>query len=143
MPTYAYACTVCEHRFEAHQSFTDSSLTVCPECSGRLRKIFPTVGVVFKGSGFYHNDSRSSHNGRIPAGTSSNNGDAGSGSSSDSGDSAAKPAAAAASAPAAGGSSTGSSGGGSAPSSSGSGSGTGKSSAAKPATKVSAPAASN
>jgi len=58
VPTYAYACTECAHRFEAVQSFTDDSLTVCPVCGGRLRKVFNAVGVVFKGSGFYRNDSR-------------------------------------------------------------------------------------
>ncbi|WP_426594440.1 FmdB family zinc ribbon protein [Cellulomonas sp. McL0617] len=58
MPTYAYACTVCGHAFEAVQSFSDESLTVCPECDGRLRKVFSSVGVVFKGSGFYRNDAR-------------------------------------------------------------------------------------
>ncbi len=58
MPTYAYACTECGHHFEIVQSFSDDSLTVCPECSGRLRKLFNAVGVVFKGSGFYRNDSR-------------------------------------------------------------------------------------
>ena len=58
MPTYAYACTECGHRFEAVQSFTDASLTECPECAGRLRKLFSSVGIVFKGSGFYRTDSR-------------------------------------------------------------------------------------
>jgi putative FmdB family regulatory protein len=58
VPTYAYACTVCGHAFEIQQSFTDDSLTVCPECDGRLRKVFSSVGVVFKGSGFYRNDAR-------------------------------------------------------------------------------------
>jgi putative FmdB family regulatory protein len=58
VPTYGYACTVCDHRFEVVQSFTDDSLTVCPECGGRLRKIFNAVGVVFKGNGFYRTDSR-------------------------------------------------------------------------------------
>jgi putative FmdB family regulatory protein len=58
VPTYAYACTACEHRFEIVQSFTDDSLTECPECLGRLRKLFNAVGVVFKGSGFYRTDSR-------------------------------------------------------------------------------------
>jgi putative FmdB family regulatory protein len=58
MPTYPYACTVCDHTFEVVQSFTDDALTVCPECSGRLRKVFGSVGVVFKGSGFYRTDSR-------------------------------------------------------------------------------------
>ena len=59
MPTYAYACTACEHRFEVHQAFTDAALTECPECAGRLRKLFNSVGIVFKGSGFYRTDSRS------------------------------------------------------------------------------------
>ena len=53
MPTYSYACTECDHRFDAVQSFSDDSLTVCPECQGRLRKVFNAVGVVFKGGGFY------------------------------------------------------------------------------------------
>ena len=60
MPTYAYACTECEHRFEIVQSFVDDSLTECPKCDGRLRKLFNAVGVVFKGSGFYRTDSRNS-----------------------------------------------------------------------------------
>lgn len=60
MPTYQYACKECDHRFEAVQSFSDPSLTVCPQCSGVLRKVFSSVGVVFKGSGFYRNDSRDS-----------------------------------------------------------------------------------
>jgi putative FmdB family regulatory protein len=59
VPTYQYACTVCDHRFEQVQSFSDPSLTVCPECSGKLRKLYGSVGVVFKGSGFYRTDSRS------------------------------------------------------------------------------------
>ena len=58
MPTYSYACTACEHRFDTVQAFSDSSLTDCPECTGRLRKLFSSVGIVFKGSGFYRNDSR-------------------------------------------------------------------------------------
>ena len=58
MPTYQYRCTECDHAFEQFQSFTDDALTVCPECGGRLRKVFNAVGVVFKGSGFYRNDSR-------------------------------------------------------------------------------------
>lgn len=58
MPTYQYACTACDERLEAVQSFTDAPLTECPACQGRLRKVFSAVGVVFKGSGFYKNDSR-------------------------------------------------------------------------------------
>lgn len=59
MPTYSYACTACDNRFDIVQSFTDDTLTVCPECSGKLRKLFNSVGIVFKGSGFYRTDSRS------------------------------------------------------------------------------------
>ena len=58
MPTYQYACTECGHAFEQFQSFSDDALTECPKCQGRLRKVFNAVGVVFKGSGFYRNDSR-------------------------------------------------------------------------------------
>ena len=58
MPTYQYACTECGHAFDQFQSFSDDALTQCPECQGRLRKVFNAVGVVFKGSGFYRNDSR-------------------------------------------------------------------------------------
>jgi putative FmdB family regulatory protein len=60
VPTYQYACTECGHAFEQFQSFSDDALTVCPECEGRLRKLFNAVGVVFKGSGFYRTDSRAS-----------------------------------------------------------------------------------
>lgn len=58
MPTYQYACTECGHAFDQFQSFSDEALTECPECHGRLRKVFNAVGVVFKGSGFYRTDSR-------------------------------------------------------------------------------------
>ena len=59
MPTYAYACSACEHAFDVRQSFSDLPLTTCPQCEREtLRKLFSPVGVVFKGSGFYRNDSR-------------------------------------------------------------------------------------
>ncbi|MGW0041572.1 FmdB family zinc ribbon protein [Rhodococcus sp. NPDC003348] len=58
MPTYSYACTECDNRFDIVQSFTDDTLTVCNECNGKLRKLFNSVGIVFKGSGFYRTDSR-------------------------------------------------------------------------------------
>jgi putative FmdB family regulatory protein len=74
VPTYAYACTACEHRFEIVQSFTDDSLTECPECLGRLRKLFNAVGVVFKGSGFYRNDSRNDSRQRTEKGAGKSNG---------------------------------------------------------------------
>ena len=57
MPTYQYACTACDHEFEAIQSFSDDSLTECPLCKGEIRKVYTAVGVVFKGSGFYKTDS--------------------------------------------------------------------------------------
>lgn len=58
MPTYSYACTECDNKFDIVQSFSDDSLTECPQCAGRLRKLFNSVGIVFKGSGFYRTDSR-------------------------------------------------------------------------------------
>jgi putative FmdB family regulatory protein len=60
MPTYQYRCTECGDELEAVQKFTDDPLSVCPVCQGQLRKLFSAVGVVFKGSGFYKTDSRSS-----------------------------------------------------------------------------------
>ena len=66
MPTYEYACVACGHEFEAFQSFSDSALTECPECKGELRKVYSNVGVVFKGSGFYKTDSRSSSSATTP-----------------------------------------------------------------------------
>ena len=65
MPTYSYACTECGNRFDAVQAFTDDPLTTCPNCSGRVRKLFNSVGVVFKGSGFYRTDSRAGSNGAL------------------------------------------------------------------------------
>jgi putative FmdB family regulatory protein len=59
VPTYQYVCTDCASDLEAVQSFSEPSLTECPTCGGKLRKKFGAVGVVFKGSGFYRNDSRS------------------------------------------------------------------------------------
>jgi len=85
VPTYQYACTECAHAFEQVQTFSDDALTTCPECSGRLRKVFNAVGVVFKGSGFYRTDSRSGATSGAPAKT----GDRGSGGSA-SGDSGSK-----------------------------------------------------
>lgn len=60
MPTYAYACKQCGHRFDAVQSFADPTLTECPECGGPLRKEYGSIGVTFNGSGFYRTDSRAS-----------------------------------------------------------------------------------
>jgi putative FmdB family regulatory protein len=58
MPTYEYICNECEHQFEAVQSFSDPAIESCPKCKGLVRKIYNNVGVVFKGSGFYKTDSR-------------------------------------------------------------------------------------
>jgi len=60
MPTYEYECQTCHERVEAVQKFSEPSLTICPLCGGELRKVFSAVGIVFKGSGFYKNDSRPS-----------------------------------------------------------------------------------
>jgi len=118
MPTYEYACTNCAHHVEVVQSMSDAPLTECAECGGRLRKVFSPIGIVFKGSGFYKTDSRSS-NGRkgAAAATSKDSG------TKESGDGA-KPGAKKDTKPAdAGGSSSGSS----------SSSGSGKSGSAQPA----------
>lgn len=80
MPTYSYACTECGDRFDAVQAFTDDALTTCEKCSGRLRKLFNSVGVVFKGSGFYRTDSRADGK-KSKSSTNGSSGDATSGSS--------------------------------------------------------------
>ncbi|MFF4711388.1 FmdB family zinc ribbon protein [Streptomyces eurythermus] len=67
MPTYQYQCTECGEGLEAVQKFTDDALTECPSCKGRLKKVFSAVGIVFKGSGFYRNDSRGSTSSSSPA----------------------------------------------------------------------------
>ena len=87
MPTYSYACTECGNRFDVVQAFTDDALTTCEQCSGRLRKLFNSVGVVFKGSGFYRTDSRESAKNSVngSAKTSSSSGTDGSSSSDKSG----------------------------------------------------------
>ena len=107
MPTYSYACTQCADRFDVVQAFTDDALTTCEKCSGRLRKLFNSVGVVFKGSGFYRTDSRddrkkstSSSNGSGEAtsssGSSEKNGSGDKNGSSEKSTSSATPATAAA-----------------------------------------------
>ncbi|MFF2810936.1 FmdB family zinc ribbon protein [Streptomyces sp. NPDC058000] len=70
MPTYQYQCTACGEGLEAVQKFTDDALTECPSCNGRLKKVFSAVGIVFKGSGFYRNDSRGSSSSSSPASSS-------------------------------------------------------------------------
>jgi putative FmdB family regulatory protein len=74
VPTYQYACTECGEQLEKVQKFSDDPLTVCPNCNGRLRKVFSPVGIVFKGSGFYRTDSRS---GPVAGGKDSNKDGAG------------------------------------------------------------------
>ena len=69
VPTYQYQCTECGEALEVQQTFTEDALTVCPNCNGLLRKVFSAVGVVFKGSGFYRNDSRSTTASSAPAST--------------------------------------------------------------------------
>lgn len=71
MPTYAYACKQCGHRFDAVQSFAEPALTECPECQGPLRKEYGSIGVTFNGSGFYRTDSRTTGGGAKDAGSSS------------------------------------------------------------------------
>ncbi|MFI6511588.1 FmdB family zinc ribbon protein [Streptosporangium sp. NPDC050855] len=83
MPTYQYACNACDHQFEIVQKFSDDALTECPSCAGNLRKVFSAVGIVFKGSGFYRTDSRSSSSSTV----TSANGSSGSSDSSKSSDS--------------------------------------------------------
>ncbi|MGO1480610.1 MAG: FmdB family zinc ribbon protein [Brachybacterium sp.] len=112
MPTYVYACKNCGHRFEQYQSFSEASLTTCPECTqDTLRKVFDSVGIVFKGSGFYSTDSATSgastsaggHSGESSASesssssetTSTSNGSDSSSGSASSGSSSSQPAAAA------------------------------------------------
>ncbi|QIK62936.1 FmdB family transcriptional regulator [Leucobacter viscericola] len=84
MPNYAYRCAKCDHAFDIYQSFTDDSLTVCPECGGPLRKVFGSLGVTFNGSGFYRTDSRASGD-KKSSGSSDSGSSSGSGSSSSSG----------------------------------------------------------
>ncbi|WP_336321403.1 FmdB family zinc ribbon protein [Streptomyces lavendofoliae] len=90
MPTYQYQCTECGEGLEAVQKFTDDALTECPNCQGRLKKVFSAVGIVFKGSGFYRNDSRGASSSSSPAskpGSPASASSSGSASSSSSGSS--------------------------------------------------------
>lgn len=85
MPTYQYQCKDCGEGLEAVQKFTDDALTECPSCGGPLKKVFSAVGIVFKGSGFYRNDSRGASSSSSPAAkSSSSSSDAKSSSSSSS-----------------------------------------------------------
>ncbi|WP_433699750.1 FmdB family zinc ribbon protein [Nocardiopsis sp. CA-288880] len=85
MPTYQYACTECGAQMEVVQSFSDDALTVCPECEGRLRKVYSAVGIVFKGSGFYRTDSGKTSNSSVLTGSNAGSGDGKDSGSSESG----------------------------------------------------------
>lgn len=84
MPTYAYACKNCGHRFDAVQSFADPTLTECPECGGPLRKEYGSIGVTFNGSGFYRTDSRAGGKTSTDAGSSASSSSSSSSSGGDS-----------------------------------------------------------
>ena len=92
MPTYQYSCTECGERIEAVQKFTDEPLQVCSACGGKLRKVFSPVGIVFKGSGFYRNDSRSGSKDKALNGSGSSSDAKKDGGSADSGSSDSKKA---------------------------------------------------
>jgi len=77
MPTYEYLCHACSHRFETWQKMTDDPLEICPECGGHIRRVYYPAGIVFKGSGFYKTDHRSSSNGANSNGHSSGKEDTG------------------------------------------------------------------
>ncbi len=85
MPTYAYACTACGHAFDLAQKFTDDALTECPQCAGRLRKVYNSIGVTFKGSGFYRTDSRAAEKSASGTGSGKSSTDSASGGSEKSG----------------------------------------------------------
>jgi putative FmdB family regulatory protein len=86
VPTYQYACTNPEgkHEFEVVQSFSDAPVSECPECGAPVRKVYGSVGVVFKGSGFYRTDSRKTASASASESSSSSNGSSSNGSSSSS-----------------------------------------------------------
>ncbi len=71
MPNYEYVCKSCGDGFEVTQAFTDSTLTRCRTCGGPLKKVYGSVGIVFKGSGFYRTDNRASSSTSAPAGNGS------------------------------------------------------------------------
>ena len=97
MPTYSYRCTECDSAFDIVQAFTDDTLTVCPTCGGKLRKVFSPVGVTFSGSGFYRTDSRAA----APSGSSAGPDSSGSSGSSSTSGSSSSGSSSSASAPAA------------------------------------------
>ena len=74
MPTYKYRCKECGHEFEVRQRMSDNSLTECPVCGGTVRRVVGSVGIVFKGSGFYVTDNRKT-NGKGRVKTTEKSGD--------------------------------------------------------------------
>ena len=84
MPLYEYRCSNCGNQFEIQQSFSDDALTTCDVCEGTLKKVFSPVGISFKGSGFYKNDSRGSSSSSSSSGSSGSSSTSSSTSSSDS-----------------------------------------------------------
>jgi putative FmdB family regulatory protein len=73
MPTYTYQCDACGHGFEAVQRFADNPLSECPQCGSTIRRVIQPVGVVFKGSGWYVNDSRPKASGDVADGAAKAN----------------------------------------------------------------------
>lgn len=83
MPTYSYHCDDCGHDFDAVQRFSEDALTECPVCSGAIRRVIQPVGVVFKGSGWYINDSRAKTSSEGSSGSASKKASSDSASTSD------------------------------------------------------------
>jgi putative FmdB family regulatory protein len=106
VPTYSYRCTECDNAFDIHQSFSDDTLTVCPVCGGKLRKVFSPVGVTFNGSGFYRTDSRAKTSGESSTSPAKSEGGSSSGSSGGSTSTEKKPSTPAPSKPSTSGGST-------------------------------------
>jgi len=68
MPIYEYACESCDHRFDVTQRFSDDPIKICPVCGQAVRRVFHPAGIIFKGSGFYINDSKKTGSSSVPAG---------------------------------------------------------------------------
>ena len=68
MPIYEYVCESCGHRFDVKQRFTDDPIEICPDCGQAVRRVFHPAGIIFKGSGFYINDSKKTGSSSVPPG---------------------------------------------------------------------------
>ncbi len=75
MPIYSYRCNDCGHEFDQRQRMSDDALTVCPVCEGNIRRVVTSVGVVFKGSGFYVTDNRGTNSANSISSTNGNSSD--------------------------------------------------------------------